>query len=168
MIINYTDKSVKTHQTMKYLLLSAFCLLSLAIPYAAAAPSSNGVKPFVIPELKSWTAGEGNFETDRKLAISVPSEDPELLKIAENFSEDWEAMFGHRLKITAGKGDIIFMTDKGTGPGEEHYGQEGYSIDISTETVTVTAPSPAGIDGRQQFGQKPSGRQDYRLAGLRD
>ena len=52
MIINYTDKSVKTHQTMKYLLLSAFCLLSLAIPYAAAAPSSNGVKPFVIPELK--------------------------------------------------------------------------------------------------------------------
>ena len=132
-------------QYMKHLLLCTLCILSLVHQSAAAAPASDGGKPFVIPELKSWTAGEGNFETGRKLAISVPSEDPELLKIAECFSEDWEAMFGHRLKITTGKGDIIFMTDKGTGPGGERYGQEGYSIDITTERYTVTAPSPAGI-----------------------
>lgn len=140
LIINKND-----FRYMKHLLLYTLCILSLVCPSAAAAPVPDGGKPFVIPELKSWTAGEGDFETVGKLAISVPSEDPELLKIAECFSEDWKAMFGHGLKITAGNGDIIFMTDKGTGPGGERYGQEGYSVDISIERVIITAPSPAGI-----------------------
>lgn len=99
-------------------------------------------KPFVIPELKEWKAGKGVFVPAESFRIVCPSGDPELLRIARLFAEDYAEMFGKCPEIIAGKGkpgDFIFTLQK-----DKTLGKEGYSVKIA-DRVRVTAPEPIGI-----------------------
>lgn len=124
-------------------LRALFVLILACRFFAAGASAGNGMssdeKPFVIPELKQWDTGNGDFPADRRLRISVPSKDAALMDIARTFSEDWETMFGNSLAVTTGQADIIFEIAE-----DPALGKEGYKITIS-DKVTVSAPTETGI-----------------------
>lgn len=117
-------------------LLIAFCATG-CLSYAAVNP-----KPFVIPELKQWTGKDGNFVPGENTKIVCTSSDPELMRIARMFADDYKQMFGKSLNVTQGKaasGDFVLSLSK-----DKKLGQEGYAIKI-TDRVAISAPTPTGI-----------------------
>lgn len=148
---------------------AALCLLPAAL--RAANP-----KPFVIPELREWKGGEGDFTPTDRMRIAVP-DDPELLRIARQLAVDYETMFSRRPEIVQGKGaagDIVLALRP-----DRDLGDEGYAIRIS-DRVLLTAPHAKGlywgtrtllqIAEQHDGGQLPRGslrdRPDYGLRGL--
>lgn len=114
------------------LILLALCLWGTA----------HGVnpKPFVIPELREWRGGAGNFVPGATTRIAVVS--PELRAVADSLAADWQRMFGLRFEVSEGKaskGDIALRLSK-----DRKLGKEGYRINIS-DRVEVSAPEPAGV-----------------------
>lgn len=117
-------------------LLIAFCATG-CLSYAAVNP-----KPFVIPELKQWTGKDGNFVPGENTKIVCTSSDPELMRIARMFADDYQRMFGKSLSVTQGKaasGDFVLSLSK-----DKKLGQEGYAIKI-TDRVAISAPTPTGV-----------------------
>lgn len=117
-------------------LLIIFCATG-SLSYADVNP-----KPFVIPELKQWTGKDGNFVPGADTKIVCTSSDPELLRIARMFADDYQRMFGKSLSVTQGKaasGDFVLSLSK-----DKKLGQEGYAIKI-TDRVAISAPTPTGV-----------------------
>lgn len=117
-------------------LLIAFCATG-CLSYAAVNP-----KPFVIPELKQWTGKDGNFVPGENTKIVCTSSDPELMRIARMFADDYQRMFGKSLSVTQGKaasGDFVLSLSK-----DKKLGQEGYAIKI-TDRVAISAPTLTGV-----------------------
>ena len=117
-------------------LLVIFCLTG-SLSRAAVNP-----KPFVIPELKQWTGKDGNFIPGKDARIVCTSQNPELLRIAKIFADDYRQMFGQTLSVVQGKaasGDFVLAlsTDK-------KLGEEGYAIKI-TDRVAASAPTTTGL-----------------------
>lgn len=117
-------------------LLVIFCLTG-SLSRAAVNP-----KPFVIPELKQWTGKDGNFIPGKDARIVCTSQNPELLRIAKMFADDYRQMFGQTLSVVQGKaasGDFVLAlsTDK-------KLGEEGYAIKI-TDRVAASAPTTTGL-----------------------
>ncbi|WP_083589295.1 family 20 glycosylhydrolase [Bacteroides congonensis] len=122
--------------------LKVLCLLTIFCLTGNLSRAAVNPKPFVVPELKQWTGKDGNFipETDAKIVCT--SSNPELLRIARMFADDYQQMFGQVLNVTEGKakaGDFVLSlsTDK-------KLGQEGYAIKIA-DRVTLSAPTPTGL-----------------------
>lgn len=117
-------------------LLVIFCLTG-SLTRAAVNP-----KPFVVPELKQWTGKDGNFTPGKDARIVCTSQNPELLRIARMFADDYQQMFGQTLSVAQGKatpGDFVLslLADK-------KLGEEGYAIKI-TDRVAISAPTPTGL-----------------------
>ena len=100
----------------------------------AYAAEASDVKPFVVPELKSWSAGEGTFVPGEELRVAVPSGDAELLRVAGMLAADWETLLGYSPEVISGKGgrgDIILEVkkdrslDKASGGSDEAYSLDG-------------------------------------------
>lgn len=115
-----------------------------ALLFIAASVSSlyagENKKPFVIPELREWRGGNGEFTPGESSRI-VCTGGKELLAVAEAFARDYETMFGTKLPITAEKprkGDFIFTIKK-----NKKLGKEGYTINI-TDRVNISAPFAVG------------------------
>lgn len=98
-------------------------------------------KPFVIPELKEWKGAKGEFKVNEHSRIIIPTKNEALRKIADQFSDEIDLMFGVRLEVVIGKarkGDIAFGLKK-----NKALGKEGYTITIS-DRVVVSAPEAIG------------------------
>lgn len=120
----------------KALLLCAILCWMGSYAFAAVNP-----KPFVIPELKEWIGKEGNFVPGKDAKIVCTSNNPELLRVAKMFADDYQRMFGQTLNVTQGKaaaGDFVLGLKA-----DKSLGQEGYSIKV-TDRVTVSATTPTG------------------------
>lgn len=121
-------------------LFFAACLVTLLACtnlYAATNP-----KPFVIPELKEWKGAEGVFIPTEKTRIVCPAGQPELMRIARLFADDYETMFGVKLEVAEGKaaaGDFVFSLRA-----DKKLGREGYSVKV-TDRVLLSAPEAIGI-----------------------
>lgn len=97
-------------------------------------------KPFVIPELKEWQGKKGDFMPTSQTRIVCDAE--ELLPVARQFAEDYEAMFGVKPEVTTGKsrnGDFRLSLKN-----NKKLGTEGYTIRIGSQ-VSVSAPQPIGV-----------------------
>ncbi len=117
-------------------LLVIFCLTG-SLTRAAVNP-----KPFVVPELKQWTGKDGNFTPGKDARIVCTSQNPELLRIARMFADDYQQMFGQTLSVAQGKatpGDFVLSLSA-----DKKLGEEGYAIKI-TERVAISAPTPTGL-----------------------
>ena len=124
-------------KTYRFLLTAAFSLLAAAGLYAQVNP-----KPFVIPELKTWTGEEGNFVPTASTRIAYPKGSAELKHVAEALQADYAEMFGTRLELTegkGGKGDIILALRK-----DKALGSEGYRMSVSDRAV-LDAPTATGV-----------------------
>lgn len=110
----------------------AACMLSFAAISAEINP-----KPFVIPELKSWTGAEGNTALSGRIIVKSPA----LKTTAQALAADYEEMFGKKLTIAKGSakaGDIVLTLKKNDG-----MGPEGYRLAIG-KTVEITAATAQG------------------------
>lgn len=117
-------------------LLVIFCLMG-SLTRAAVNP-----KPFVVPELKQWTGKDGNFTPGKDARIVCTSQNPELLRIARMFADDYQQMFGQTLSVAQGKatpGDFVLSLSA-----DKKLGEEGYAIKI-TDRVAISAPTPTGL-----------------------
>lgn len=100
------------------------------------------VKPFVIPELREWTGGEGNMNLSSETTLVVASKDQKtLLPIAQGFAKDLKTMFNLDCKVVVGKpkkGDIFLSLGKSTSNNKE-----AYQIDIR-DGAAIVANEPIG------------------------
>lgn len=126
--------------------MKPFRLLALLLTLAASAPAAAkpaaNPKPFVIPELRSWTGARCAFVPTADTRIVHPADAPELARIARQFAADYRTLFGTELAVAAGRGaagDIVLALAP-----DPALGEEGYAIRIG-DRVRLTAPAPAGL-----------------------
>ena len=120
-----------------YWLLSAALLL---LP--GKADAANNKKPFVIPELQEWRGSQGMFTPTATSRIVYTGKDPSVVRVANQFADDYALMFGRRMMVVQGRaaaGDFVFSLSS-----DSRLGEEGYTMKI-TDRVTVTAPKSKGL-----------------------
>ena len=121
----------------RYLMLVEACTLFLGKSFAA-----NNEKPFVIPELQEWRGAQGMFTPSATSRIVYASKDPAVARVANQFAQDYETMFGRKLAVVQGRasaGDFVFSIS-----GDKQLGEEGYAVKIA-DRVTVSAPKAKGL-----------------------
>lgn len=99
-------------------------------------------KPFVIPELKEWQAGKGEFTPGKEAKIICPPDNPELVRIAKVFAGEYRMMFQKELTVSCGKaskGDFVFQIRP-----DKKLPKEGYRMTIN-DRVTLSAPEAIGV-----------------------
>lgn len=126
----------------KFVSLQALALLVIFCLTGSLTRAAVNPKPFVVPELKQWTGKDGNFTPGKDARIVCTSQNPELLRIARMFADDYQQMFGQALSVAQGKatsGDFVLSLSA-----DKKLGEEGYAIKI-TDRVTISAPTPTGL-----------------------
>lgn len=121
----------------RYLMLLAACTFFLGKSFAA-----NNEKPFVIPELQEWRGAQGMFTPSATSRIVYVGKDPSVARVANQFAEDYETMFGRRLAVVQGRasaGDFVLSLS-----GDKQLGEEGYVVKIA-DRVTISAPKSKGL-----------------------
>lgn len=121
----------------RYLMLFAACTLFLGKSFAA-----NNEKPFVIPELQEWRGAQGMFTPSATSRIVWQGKDSAVARVANQFAEDYETMFGRKLTVVQGRasaGDFVFSLS-----GDRQLGEEGYAVRIA-DRVNVSAPKAKGL-----------------------
>ena len=116
-------------------LMCACLLLSASTIYAQV-----NEKPFVIPELQTWTGAEGTVTPSGVVCVSGSNK--ELMRVAQAFAADYETMFGKALTVKKGSpkaGDIQLVLKKG----DKALGKEGYRLTIGKH-ITITAATTQG------------------------
>lgn len=117
--------------------LLAVLLLCFSTDFAFAEINP---KPFVIPELTQWTGAEGTFTPSYRVAVKGGKK--ELMRVAQAFAADYEAITGKALTVVKGKGkagDFVLTLEK-----NEKLGAEGYQMEV-TDKATITATTTQGI-----------------------
>ena len=125
----------------KFVSLQALALLVIFCLTGSLTRAAVNPKPFVVPELKQWTGKDGNFTPGKDARIVCTSQNPELLRIARMFADDYQQMFGQTLSVAQGKatsGDFVLSLSA-----DKKLGEEGYAIKI-TDRVAISAPTPTG------------------------
>lgn len=126
----------------KFVSLQALALLVIFCLTGSLTRAAVNPKPFVVPELKQWTGKDGNFTPGKDTRIVCTSQNPELLRIARMFADDYQQMFGQTLSVAQGKatsGDFVLSLSA-----DKKLGEEGYAIKI-TDRVAISAPTPTGL-----------------------
>lgn len=126
----------------KFVSLKALALLVIFCLTGSLTRAAVNPKPFVVPELKQWTGKDGNFTPGKDARIVCTSQNPELLRIARMFADDYQQMFGQTLSVAQSKatsGDFVLSLSA-----DKKLGEEGYAIKI-TDRVTISAPTPTGL-----------------------
>lgn len=114
-------------------------VLAFALSGAVEAVADAVQKPFVVPELKTWSDGEGQMAPSGRV---VATGNKEALRVAETFAEDFGMLTGRPLSVAKGKampGDIELRMVK-----DKALGAEGYRLDIG-QTAVVTATTARGL-----------------------
>lgn len=97
-------------------------------------------KPFVVPELREWSGGEGYFSLNpQSTRICIADDDLEI--VAKNFAAHLKAISGMDLPVVrekGKKGDLILCYGK-----DRKLDPEGYKIKIG-DKVELSSPSAEG------------------------
>lgn len=117
--------------------LLSFFIVIVAVVIARAEDISANEKPFTIPELTTWTSGNGQTKPSGRIIVRSK----QLRAVANQMIEDYAQMFDGKLTLASGKaqkGDIVLSCKKlDTTPGE------GYRLKIG-DVIEVDAPSADG------------------------
>lgn len=105
-------------------------------------------KPFVVPEIKEWKSGNGDFTINQDTRIVYNANHDEVKAIANLLSQDIAQMFGFTPSVVRGKakaGDIVLNLSS-----TKYRYEEEYKMVISNQLV-ITAPKisdSCGLPGR--------------------
>ena len=119
--------------TKKLLIVAASFLLSAGWLQADINP-----KPFVVPELKTWTGAEGQTSISGRIVIKTAK----AKAVAQSLIDDYKEMFGKDLVVvkgTAKTGDIVLSLKS-----DKALGNEGYTMNIG-ETIDLSAATERGL-----------------------
>lgn len=117
----------------KILALAACCMLSAGALWADINP-----KPFVVPELKTWSGAEGQTALSGRIVVK----NAKLKAVAAALAADYKEMFGKELTIVNGAtkgGDIVLSLKK-----DKALGDEGYTMNVGS-AVEITAAAERGV-----------------------
>jgi hexosaminidase len=118
-------------------------VLILAVFFAIAATAfSQNKRISIIPQPAVLREGTGTFTIDANTAIVVGSNDPEVMKVAAMLNVELKKAAGFSLNIENAprKKGIHFLLSP-----EEPLGNEGYRLAVTTESISIFAPKPAGL-----------------------
>lgn len=152
----------------KILALAACCMLSAGALWADINP-----KPFVVPELKTWSGAEGQTALSGRIVVK----NAKLKTVAAALAADYKEMFGKELTIVNGAtkgGDIVLSLKK-----DKALGDEGYTMNVGS-AVEITAATERGafwatrtllqIAEQHKGGNLPKGKTtdvpEYKLRGF--
>ena len=106
-----------------------------------AAAADKNKKPFVIPELREWKGGVGEFVITKNTKILYAKDNAELAEVAKLFVCDYGKMTGANLKAKSGNGGqgniVLAIVD------DKQLGDEGYRVTIADD-VKVEATTKRG------------------------
>ncbi|WP_406378708.1 discoidin domain-containing protein [Streptomyces sp. NBC_01618] len=110
-------------------------------------------RPFVVPALQEWDGGTGAYRLTADSRVVVhPHDAAQLLPLARQVTQEIAAVTGVELaapRATRGtdKGSILLRLDPGArhDRGGDRYTQEGYTLQVTKDTVAVTAPAYSGV-----------------------
>ncbi len=160
---------MKTHfPARKLFAVAVSCLLSVGALWADVNP-----KPFVIPELKTWTGAEGQTALSGRIVVKSSK----LNAVAKALAADYEQLTGRKLTVATGAakaGDIVLSVSK-----DKKLGNEGYTLRIGN-TVEIAAATEQGafwgtrtllqVSEQQKDGTLPKGSTvdvpEYQLRGF--
>ena len=117
----------------KILALAACCMLSAGALWADINP-----KPFVVPELKTWSGAEGQTALSGRNVVK----NAKLKAVAAALAADYKEMFGKELTIVNGAtkgGDVVLPLKK-----NKALGDEGYTMNVGS-AVEITAATERGV-----------------------
>ena len=123
-------------------------IILIAICMTGTAQNSNP-ESLLLPAPVSFTKGVGNFKMTGTTAISIPSSDAGVKKIAEQLVSKISTSTGFNLKVSSAKGtsSITFVKKL-----IESVGKEGYTLTVTSSNVTIAANNDAGLFyGMQSF-----------------
>lgn len=115
--------------------------VELTVPGTYAKADEDNVVPMVLPELREWKGGEGNFTLTASSRIVIA--DASLQDTAKTFADDFKELTGKTLEVVQGEavaGDFYFSLTKNLSKGLQ---DEGYIVDI-TDRVQVEAETTTG------------------------
>lgn len=152
----------------KILTLAACCMLSAGALWADINP-----KPFVVPELKTWSGAEGQTALSGRIVVK----NAKLKAVAAALAADYTEMFGKELTIVNGAtkgGDVVLSLKK-----DKALGDEGYTMNVGS-AVEITAATERGafwatrtflqIAEQHKDGNLPKGKTtdvpEYKLRGF--
>lgn len=152
----------------KILALAACCMLSAGALWADINP-----KPFVVPELKTWSGAEGQTALSGRIVVK----NAKLKAVAAALAADYKEMFGKELTIVNGAtkgGDVVLSLKK-----NKAWGDEGYTMNVGS-AVEITAATERGafwatrtllqIAEQHKDGNLPKGKTtdvpEYKLRGF--
>lgn len=152
----------------KILTLAACCMLSAGALWADINP-----KPFVVPELKTWSGAEGQTALSGRIVVK----NAKLKTVATALAADYKEMFGKELTIVNGAtkgGDVVLSLKK-----NKALGDEGYTMNVGS-AVEITAATERGafwatrtllqIAEQHKDGNLPKGKTtdvpEYKLRGF--
>ena len=152
----------------KILTLAACCMLSVGALWADINP-----KPFVVPELKTWSGAEGQTALSGRIVVK----NAKLKAVAAALAADYKEMFGKELTIVNGAtkgGDVVLSLKK-----NKALGDEGYTMNVGS-AVEITAATERGafwatrtllqIAEQHKDGNLPKGKTtdvpEYKLRGF--
>lgn len=123
----------------------AFKEFDVKVPGSMTAKAEANAAPQVLPELREWVGGEGQFAAS--VAKRVVYGQDSLKVMAEDFAADFQIITGVKLEVVQGAaaqaGDIFFTlgADKVQGLKDE-----GYLLEASANSITVKAEAVAGAN----------------------
>lgn len=152
----------------KILALATCCMLSAGALWADINP-----KPFVVPELKTWSGAEGQTALSGRIVVK----NAKLKAVAAALAADYKEMFGKELTIVNGAtkgGDVVLSLKK-----DKALGDEGYTMNVGS-AVEITAATERGafwatrtllqIAEQHKDGNLPKGKTtdvpEYKLRGV--
>lgn len=152
----------------KILALATCCMLSAGALWADINP-----KPFVVPELKTWSGAEGQTALSGRIVVK----NAKLKAVAAALAADYKEMFGKELTIVNGAtkgGDVVLSLKK-----NKALGDEGYTMNVGSG-VEITAATERGafwatrtllqIAEQHKDGNLPKGKTtdvpEYKLRGF--
>lgn len=114
----------------------------ITVEIPGTEPAGGNAKPLVIPELREWSGGQGNFSISNATRIVVDDVYAnELLETANTFAEDYEDITGRWASVTTGNkadahGFFLTLDTEDGGLGDEgYYLRVGDSLTIEAETA---------------------------------
>ena len=130
-------------------------------------------KPFVVPELKTWSGAEGQTALSGRIVVK----NAKLKTVATALAADYKEMFGKELTIVNGAtkgGDVVLSLKK-----NKALGDEGYTMNVGS-AVEITAATERGafwatrtllqIAEQHKDGNLPKGKTtdvpEYKLRGF--
>ena len=130
--------------TFKKSMLKAAVLFAGTSLCAIPALADVNTKPFTVPEISSWKGGEGHFIPTPSTRIVTNGKDQQANRIALMLGQDYTTLTGTSIPVELGtkskKGDITLQIKK-----DAKANAESYSIAVTPNGVTVTAPTEQGL-----------------------